>query len=161
MTNYIKHPFLERVISFLISIIIVLIIFVGIVGILFPLMIEARIEHVRIISLIPTLIGALIILISRRRPIFRFISFIKKPGGYETKGYDVLGSLIIGFSFLAAGVLYMRTKNPNMMIIPFIAGAALIRMLIFYLNNKIKKRQIGLSEPHREEQSPSDSDHKK
>ena len=147
MTNYIKHPFLERVISFLVSIIIVLIIFVGIVGILFPLMIEARIEYVRIISLIPTLIGALIILTSRRWPIFRIISFIKKPGGYETKGYDFIGSLIIGLSFLAAGVLYMRTKNPNMMIIPFIAGAALIRMLIFYINNQINKRRAGLPEP--------------
>lgn len=158
MTNYIKHPILERVISFLISIIIVLIIFVGIVGILFPLMIEARIEYVRIISLIPTLIGALIILTSRRWPIFRFISFIKKPGGYETKVFDFLGSLIIGLSFLAAGVLYMRTKNPNMMIIPFIAGAALIRILIFYINSQINKRRTGLPDLHHEDQSSSDSD---
>jgi hypothetical protein len=160
MTNYIKHPFLEKVISLLVSIIIVLIIFGGIVGILFPLMIEARIENVRIISLIPTFIGALIILISRRWPIFRFISFIKKPGSYETKGYDFLGSLIIGLSFLAAGVLYMRTKNPNMMIIPFMVAAFLIRILIFFINSRIKKRRAGLPDPDEIKQSYSDSDHK-
>ena len=140
MTNYIKHPFLDKIVSFIISIIIVLIIFVGIVGIIFPLMIEARIEHVKIISLMTTLVGALIILLARRWPIFRFISFIKKPGDFELKLYDFIGSLIVGLSFLAAGVLYMRTKNPNMMIIPFIGGAALIRILIFYINNKIDKR---------------------
>ena len=152
MTNYIKHPILEKIISFLISIIIVLIIFVGIIGIIFPLMIEARIEHIKIISLIPTLIGALIILAARRWPVFRFISFIKKPGDYETKGYDFIGSLIIGLSFLLAGVLYMRTKNPNMMLIPFIGGAAIIRIMIFYINNKISKRQIEISIPQEEEE---------
>ncbi len=147
MTNYIKHPFLGKIVSFLVSIIIVLIIFVGIVGIIFPLMIEARIEHVKIISLIPTLIGALIILIARRWPLFRFTSFIKKPGNYETKRYDFIGSLIIGLSFLTAGVLYMRTKNPNMMLIPFIGGAAVIRIMIFVINNKISKREIKSSNP--------------
>lgn len=139
MTNYIKHPFWDKIISFIISIIIVLIIFVGIVGIIFPLMIEARVEHVKIISLIPTLIGALIIVLARRWQIFRFTSFTKKPGDYNIKGYDFIGSLIVGLSFLAAGVLYMRTKNPNMMIIPFIGGAALIRILIFHINSKIEK----------------------
>ena len=153
MTNYIKHPFLGKIVSFLISIIIVLIIFVGIVGIIFPLMLEARIEHVKIISLMITLVGALIILLARRWPIFRFISFIKKPGDYEVKkGCDFIGSLIIGLSFLVAGVLYMRTKNPNMIIIPFISGAALIRILIFYFNNKIKKRRVEISKsPEKEE----------
>ncbi|MGD9161746.1 MAG: hypothetical protein PVG39_25270 [Desulfobacteraceae bacterium] len=143
MTNYIKHPILDKIISFIVSIIIVLIIFVGIVGIVFPLMIEARIEHVKIISLMSILIGALIILLARRWPIFRFISFIKEPGGYELKkGYDFIGSLIVGLSFLAAGVLYMRTKNSNMIIISFIAGAALIRIIIFYINNQIKKQDL-------------------
>ena len=139
MTNYVKHPFWDKIISFIISIIIVLIIFVGIVGIIFPLMIEARVEHVKIISLIPTLVGALIIVLARRWQILRFKSFIKKSKDYNTKKYDFIGTLIIGLSFLAAGVLYMRTKNPNMMIVPFIGGAALIRLIIFYINNKIKK----------------------
>jgi uncharacterized membrane protein len=153
MTNFVKHPFMDKIVSFIISIIIVLIIFVGIVGIIFPLMLEARIEYVRIISLMATLIGALIILLARRWPIFRFISFIKKPGDYEIKkGYDFIGSLIIGLSFLFAGALYMRTKNPNMIIIPFIGGAALIRILIFYFNNKIKKRRVEIStSPEKEE----------
>ena len=142
MTNYIKHPFLDKIISFIVSIIIVLIIFVGIVGIVFPLMLEARIEHVRIISLISTLIGALIILLARRWPLIRFVSFIKKTGDHETKGYDFIGSLIIGLSFLAGGVLYMRTKNSSMMITSFIAGAALIRIMIFYIRNKIKKQDL-------------------
>ena len=150
MTNYTKHPFLDRIVGFIVSIIIVLIIFVGIVGIVFPLMIEARVEHVKIISLMSTLIGALIILLSRRWPLIRFISFIKKPRDYETKGYDFIGSLIIGLSFLSAGVLYMRTKNPNMMIIPFICGAAIIRIMIIHINNKMKKRKIELSIPPEE-----------
>lgn len=150
MTNYIKHPFLDKIISFIVSIIIVLIIFVGIVGIVFPLMMEARIEHVKIISLMSTLIGALIIILARRWPLMRFISFIKKTRNYETKGFDFIGSLIIGLSFLTAGVLYMRTKNPNMMIIPFIAGAALIRIMIFYINNQIKK--YDLSSPPEEKE---------
>lgn len=152
MTNYIKHPFLDKIISFIISIIIVLIIFVGIVGIIFPLMIEARVEHVKIISLIPTLIGALIIVLARRWQLFRFRSFVKKSKDYNTKNYDFIGTLIIGLSFLVAGVLYMRTKNPNMMIIPFIGGAAIIRILIFYMNNKIKKREIILSKPSQDEE---------
>ena len=147
MTNYIKHPFLDKIISFIVSIIIVLIIFVGIVGIVFPLMLDARVEYVKIISLIPILIGALIIIFVRRWPLIRFISFIKKPRDYETKRYDFAGSLVIGLSFLAAGVLYMRTKNPNMMIIPFICGAAIIRILIIHINNKMKKRRIELSTP--------------
>ena len=150
MTNYIKHPFLDKIISFIVSIIIVLIIFVGIVGIVFPLMMEARIEHVKIISLMSTLIGALIIILARRWPLMRFISFIKKTRNYETKGFDFIGSLIIGLSFLTAGVLYMRTKNPNMMIIPFIAGAAFIRIMIFYINNQIKK--YDLSSPPEEKE---------
>ena len=150
MTNYAKHPILDKIISFIVSIIIVLIIFVGIVGVVFPLMLEARIEHVKIISLISTLIGALIILLARRWPLFRFVSFIKKTGDHETKGFDFIGSLIIGFSFLAGGVLYMRTKNPNMMIISFIAGAALLRIMIFYIRNQIKKQDL-TSPPEDEE----------
>ena len=140
MTNFIKHPLLDKIISFLISIVIVLIIFVGIIGIVFPLMIEARIEDVRIISIISILVGILIVLLARRRPIFRFISFIKKPGDLKIKGYDFIATLIIGLCFVVAGVLYMRLKNPNMMIIPFAAGAAFIRIMIFYINSKIEKR---------------------
>ena len=152
MTNYIKHPILEKIVSFLISIIIVLIIFVGIIGIIFPLMIEARIEHVKMISLIPTLIGSLLVLAARRWPVFRFVPFIKKTGDFDTKIYDFWGSLVIGLSFLAAGLLYMRTKNPNMMLIPFIGGAAFIRIMIFYINNKISKREIKISAtPDKEE----------
>ena len=140
MTNFIKHPILGRITSFLISIIIVLIIFVGIIGIVLPLMLEARIEHVKIISLVSTLIGALIILLARRWRIIRFISIIKKPGDFDLRIYDFIGSIIIGFSFLIAGVLYMRLKNPTMMIIPFICGAALIRLMIVYINRKIKEQ---------------------
>ena len=143
MTNYIKHPFLDKIISFIISLIIVLIIFVGIVGIVFPLMVQStNIESVKVISLISTLIGALIIILARRWSLIRFVSFIKDTVEYDTKAYDFIGSLIIGLSFVVAGVLYMRTKNPNMMIIPFIAGAALIRIIIFYINNQIKKQDL-------------------
>ena len=152
MKNYIKHPFWDKILSFLISILIVLIIFVGIVGIIFPLMLEARVEHVKFISLLVTLIGALIILMARRWPIFRFKSFIKKRGEFNTKGYDFIGTLVIGLSFLTAGVLYMRTKNPNMMIIPFIAGAAIVRILIIHINSKIKKGQIKISIPREPEE---------
>ena len=140
MTNFIKHPLLGKITSFLISIIIVLIIFVGIIGIVFPLMLEARIEHVKVISLMSTLIGALIILLARRWRIIRFISVIKKPGDFDLRIYDFIGSLVIGFSFLFAGVLYMRLKNPTMMIIPFICGAALIRLMIVFINRKIKEQ---------------------
>ncbi|MBN2419640.1 MAG: hypothetical protein JXL81_09670 [Deltaproteobacteria bacterium] len=150
MTNYIKHPFLDKIISLIISIIIVLIIFVGIVGIVFPLMLEARVEHVKIISLITTLIGALIVLLARRWPLVRFISFIKKNKGFDTKVYDFIGSLIAGLSFLAAGVLYMRTKNPNMMIIPFIIGALLVRLMILHINHKIKEQSRPSSSLHKE-----------
>ena len=108
-------------------------------------MIEARIEDVKVISLIPTLIGALIIILARWRPVFRFTSFVKKSGNYNTKNYDFIGSLIVGLSFLLAGVLYFRTKNPNMIIIPFIGGAAFIRIIIFYINNQIKKQDLSLS----------------
>ena len=152
MTNYIKHPILDKIISFIISIIIVLIIFVGIVGIVLPMMLRAEFEHVKIISLISTLIGVLIVLLARRWPLLRFVSFIKEPGEFESKVYDFIGSLIIGFSFMASGVLYMSTKNPNMMIIPFIGGAALIRILIFNINNKIKKRRKELSAPQETEE---------
>ena len=142
MKNLLEHPLLGKIISFLISVVIVLIIFVGIVGIVFPLMLEARFESVKVISIISMLIGALIILIARHWPLMRFISFIKKPRGqeYETKIYDFAGSLVIGLAFLAAGVLYMYFENPNMMIIPFIGAAFLIRILILYINHRIKEQ---------------------
>lgn len=138
MKNIFEHPIVRKIISFLISIIIVLIIFVGIVGILFPMIIEARFEHVKVISLVSTLIGALIILISRRFRIMRFISFVKRPGDFNFKVYDYIGSLIIGAAFLIGGIVYMRTKNPVLFFVPFIAGFALIRILIFYVNRKTK-----------------------
>ncbi len=130
----------SKIISFLISITIVLIIFVGIVGILFPMILEARFEHVKIISLVSTLIGALIILISRRFRIMRFISFVKKPGDFDFKVYDYIGSVIIGATFLVGGITYMRTKNPVLFFVPFIAGFAIIRILIFYVNRKAKAK---------------------
>ncbi|MBN1906704.1 MAG: hypothetical protein JW927_16595 [Deltaproteobacteria bacterium] len=141
MKNIFEHPIVRKIISFLISIIIVLIIFVGIVGILFPMILEARFEHVKVISLVSTLIGALIILISRRFRIMRFISFVKKPGDFDFKVYDYIGSVIIGAAFLIGGIVYMRTKNPVLFFIPFIAGFALIRILIFYVNRKAKARK--------------------
>ena len=140
MTNFIKHPLLSKFISFLISVIIVLIIFVGIIGIVIPLMMEGRVELVRIISLIFILIGALIIIISWHRPIISFIYLIRKKKNVkiDVKVFDFIGSLLIGFSFLAAGLVYIRSKDFIMMLIPFTAGIFFIRAIIYYLNHKIK-----------------------
>lgn len=140
MKNIFEYPIVRNIISFLISIIIVLILFVGIVGILLPMIMEARFEHVKVISLSCTLVGALIILISRRWPIMHFISLLKKPGNYELKYYDYIGSLIIGAAFLSGGIIFMRTKNPVLFFVPFIAGFALIRIFIFIINKKIKAK---------------------
>jgi hypothetical protein len=140
MKNLLEHQIVKNIISFLISIIIMLILFVGIVGILLPMILEARFEHVKIISLVSTLIGALIILISRRYRIIRFISFVKRPGDFDFKVYDYIGSLITGAAFLTSGIVYMRTKNPVLFFVPFIAGFALIRILIFYVNRKAKAK---------------------
>jgi hypothetical protein len=140
MKNIFEHPILTKIISFLISIIIVLILFVGIVGILLPMIMEARFEHVKVISLVCTLIGALLIMLSRRWPIMRFLSLVKKPGDFELKYYDYIGSLILGIAFLSSGVIFMRTKNPVLFFVPFIAGFALIRVFIFIINKKIKAK---------------------
>jgi hypothetical protein len=112
MKNLLENRMVSKIISFLISIVIVLILFVGIVGILLPMIMEARFEHVKVISLACTLLGALIILISRRLRIMRFTSFVKKPGDFDFKVYDYIGSVIIGATFLTSGIVYMRTKNP-------------------------------------------------
>jgi hypothetical protein len=140
MKNIFEHPILRKIISFLISIIIVLILFVGIVGILLPMIMEAQFEHVKVISLICSLIGALIIVLSRRWPIMRFLSLVKKPGNFELKYYDYIGSLILGAAFLSGGIIFMRTKNPVLFFVPFIAGFALVRIFIFVINKKIKAK---------------------
>jgi len=140
MKNIFEHPILKKIISFLISIIIVFIIFVGIVGVLFPMILDARFEHVKVISLICTLIGALIIMLSRRWPIMHFISLVKKPGNYELKNYNYIGSLILGAAFLSGGIIFMRTKNPILFFVPFISGFALIRIFIFIINKNIRAK---------------------
>ncbi len=140
MKNLLENQIAHKIISLLISIIIVLIIFVGIVGILFPMILEARFEHVKVISLVSTLIGALIILISRRFRIMHFISFVKRAGDFDFKVYDYIGSLIIGAAFLTGGIVYMRTKNPVLFFVPFIAGFAIIRILIFFIHKKAKAK---------------------
>ncbi len=139
MVNLLKHPLLEKIISFIISVIIVIIIFVGIVGIVFPLILEAKFEFVRAISLVLCLIGAVIVLLARRAPLFRFTFLIKNPEEINITVYDFAGTLVVGFSFVFSGIMYMRTGNPNMLIIPFIGGAGLIRVIMFVINNKIKK----------------------
>jgi hypothetical protein len=140
MKNIFEHPVLKKIISFLISIIIVLILFVGIVGILLPMIMEAQFEHVKVISLICSLIGALIIVLSRRWPIMRFLSLVKKPGNFELKYYDYIGSLILGAAFLSGGIIFMRTKNPVLFFVPFIAGFALVRIFIFIINKNIRAK---------------------
>ena len=145
MKNIFEHPIVRNIISFLISIIIVLILFVGIVGILLPMILEAQFEHVKVISLICSLIGALIIMLARRWQIMRFVSFVKKPGDFVLKNYDYIGSLIIGAAFLSGGIIYMRSKNPIMFFIPFVAGFALIRIFIFIINKKIKEKNSVLT----------------
>ena len=139
MINFLKHPLLEKIISFIISIAIVIILFIGIVGIVFPLVLEAKFEFVRVISLLLSLVGAVIVLLARRAPLFRFTFLIKNPEEINIAVYNFIGTVVVGFSFIISGILYMRTKNPNMVIIPFIGGAGLIRVLIFVINNKIKK----------------------
>ncbi len=138
MSNYIKHPISAKIISFLISIIIVLIIFVGIIGIVIPLMLEGRIGLIRVISLLFILTGALIIILARHWPIIHFIHFIKKTVKIDTTLYNFIGSLLIGLSFLIAGLVYIRSKNFNMMLIPFVSGIFLIRLMIYHIKHKIK-----------------------
>ncbi len=151
MTNFIKHPLLSKLISFLISIIMVLIIFVGIIGIVIPLMMTGRAEIVKAVSVIFMLTGALIIVLARHRPLMRFIYFIKKTVKIDTKVFDFIGSVIIGFSFLIAGVAYFRSKNFIMMLIPFTAGIFLIRMEIYYINHRIKTLYSDYVPPQEEE----------
>jgi hypothetical protein len=145
MKNLLEHPIIRNIISFLISIIIVLILFVGIVGILLPMIMEAKFEHVKVISLICSIIGSLIIMLSRRWQIMRFVSFVKKSGNFEFKKYDYIGSLIIGAAFLSGGIVYMRTKNPILFFVPFVAGFAFIRIFIFIINKKIKEKNSVLA----------------
>ncbi|NLA75474.1 MAG: hypothetical protein GX846_08425 [Deltaproteobacteria bacterium] len=75
---------------------------------------------------------------SRHFQLIRFVSFVKKPGDFNFKVYDYIGSLIIGAAFVAGGIVYMRTKNPVLYFIPFVAGFALIRIEIFYVKRKAK-----------------------
>lgn len=140
MKNLLENRIVGKIISFLISIIVVLILFVGVVGILLPMIMEARFEHVKVISISCALIGALIIMLSRRWPIMGFLSLVKKPGNFELKYYDYIGSLILGAAFLSGGIIFMRTKNPVLFFVPFIAGFALIRIFIFVINKKIKAK---------------------
>lgn len=135
-----KSKLLEKLICFLISIVIVLLIFVGIVGIFIPLLIESKIEHIKILSLIFSLIGGLIILLSRRWPIIRFISFMRKPVKCETKYFDVAGSLVVGLSFLIGGSLYSHLGTPTALFVSLVAGAAILRILIMFLNHKNKNQ---------------------
>jgi len=131
-----ERKLLAKILPGLISIVIVLIIFVGFIGILFPLIISSAIEHIKITSIIYSLIGVLIIIFSKYWPILRFRSFVRKTGNKKNTYYDSIGSIIIGLSFVVGGILYAYLENHNAMMISFLVGIVLYRLVIFYLNFK-------------------------
>lgn len=119
---------------------IVIIIFIGIIGIIVPMIINSAVEYVRVTSLVFSFIGFLIIVTAWRWPVMRIGAFIGKSGGQKNPRYDTTGSVIIGASFMAGGLLYGWLKNYNAMIGAFLAGIVFYRLLTFYLNYIIKKR---------------------
>ena len=134
-----ENNFLKNLLYFLISIVIVAVIFVGIIGLVIPLFIEAGSGPVKVIAIVFVAIGALIILIARKWPLVRFISFIKKPVNVETRLHDYLASVVLGLSLLLGGLFYYRFRNPNALLISLVAGAAVIRLLLMHLKSKNKK----------------------
>ena len=131
--------FLKNIFYFLISIVIVVVIFVGIIGLVMPIFFDANTSYAKLIAIVFAAIGSVIIVISRKRPLVRFISFIKKPVNVDTKMHDYIGSVVLGLSILLGGVFYYRFKNPNALLICLIVGAGVIRLLLMHLKSKNKK----------------------
>ncbi|MFC1840431.1 hypothetical protein ACFL1N_12675 [Thermodesulfobacteriota bacterium] len=131
--------FKTKIISWLVSIIIVLLIFVGIIGLLFPLLIKSAVEHITVTSIIFSLIGLAIMISSKYWPILNVRSFVGDPEEKKVKQYDYLKSMIIGLTFLMSGFLYAYLRNYNAMIISFLIGIVLYRLIVFYLNLNNKK----------------------
>lgn len=132
-----EKDFKTKIISCLISIIIVLLIFVGFVGLIFPFLIESAVEHITVTSIIFSFIGLVIMLSSKYWPA---LSFRSTDGDQDEKSkqYYYIKPMIIGLTFLMSGFLYAYLRNYNAMIISFLIGIVLYRLIVFYLklNNK-------------------------
>ena len=130
-----------KIISCLISIIIVLLMFVGFIGLLFPYLIKSAVEHITVTSIIFSLIGLAIMLSSKYWSALRFRSTVDDQDEKRSKQYDYIKPMIIGFTFLMSGFLYAYLRNYNAMIISFLIGIVLYRFLVFYL--KLNNRKTG------------------
>lgn len=133
-----EKDFKTKIISCLISIIIVLLIFVGFIGLLFPYLIKSAVEHITITSIIFSMIGLAIMLSSKYWPALRFNSTADGKDEKRVKQYDYIKPMIIGLTFLMSGFLYAYLKSYNAMIISFLIGIVLYRFLVFYL--KLNKK---------------------
>lgn len=134
-----EKDFKTKIISCLISIIIVLLIFIGFIGLLFPFIIKSAVEHITVTSIIFSLIGLAIMLSSKYWPALSFRSTGDDQDEKRTKEHDYIKPLIIGLTFLMSGFLYAYFKNYNAMIISFLIGIVLYRLIVFYLKLNSKK----------------------
>lgn len=134
------NKFLKKIIAFLISLAIVIVTFIGIIGILFPLLVESTVKVATILSLTISVIGALMILLSLRWPIIPVSSFIRGSGKDDSRRYDIIGSIVIGLCLLVGGLLYGYFKNFNAVIISLLIGIAFIRIGIMILDYNNKKQ---------------------
>lgn len=128
-----------KIISILVSIIIAVAIFIVIIGLLFPLLVKSAVEHITATSIIFSLIGLAIMISSKYWPLFRTRSIEGEQEEKKSKQYDYIKSMIIGLTFLSSGFLYAYLKSYNAMIISFLIGIVLYRLILFYLNLKNKK----------------------
>lgn len=131
--------FITKIISGLVSLVIAIAIFIGIIGVLFPLLIDSAVEHITTTSIIFSLIGLAIMISSKYWPIFRTRSI--EPGQEESKvkQFDYIKSMVIGLTFLCSGLLYAYFRSYTAMIISFLTGIVLYRLIVFYLNLNNKK----------------------
>ncbi len=135
----VKNNLITKIISCLISVIIAVAIFIGIIGILFPLLIKSAVEHITVTSVIFSLIGLAIMISSKYWPLFRTRKIGQVSEEKKIKQYDYIKSMVIGLTFLSSGFLYAYLRSYNAMIISFLIGIVLYRLIVFYLNLKNKK----------------------
>lgn len=137
-----EKDFKTKIISCLISIIIVLLIFIGFIGLLFPFIIKSAVEHITVTSIIFSLIGLAIMLSSKYWPALSFRSAGDDQEDKRAKQYDYIKPMIIGLTFLMSGFLYAYLRSYNAMIISFLIGIVLYRLIVFYLKLNKKKSDI-------------------
>lgn len=136
-----EKDFKTKIISCLVSILIVFLIFVGFIGLLFPFIIKSAVEHITVTSIIFSFIGLAIMLSSKYWPALRFRSTADNQDEKRIEQYDYIKPMIIGLTFLMSGFLYAYLRNYNAMIISFLIGIVLYRLIVFYL--KLNNRKTG------------------